>query len=44
MTFWTSAGMQAGQVKMARDPVDIREILVQCQEIFALRLEKRKSP
>jgi signal transduction histidine kinase len=34
--------MQAGQVKMAKDSVDIKEILQRCEEIFALRLEEKK--
>ena len=34
--------MQAGQVKMAKDSVDVKEILQRCQEIFALRLEEKK--
>jgi signal transduction histidine kinase len=34
--------MQAGQVKMSKEPVDIKEILLRCQEIFALRLEEKK--
>jgi two-component system, OmpR family, sensor kinase len=34
--------MQAGQVKMSRDVLNIKEILIQCQEIFALRLEEKK--
>jgi signal transduction histidine kinase len=34
--------MQAGQVKMAKAPVKIQELLVRCQEIFALRLEEKK--
>ena len=34
--------MQAGQVKMAKEPVDIKEILLRCQEIYALRLEEKK--
>jgi signal transduction histidine kinase len=33
--------MQAGQLKMSRDPVDIRELLIHCEEIFALRLEEK---
>ena len=34
--------MQAGQVKMSRETVDVRELLLRCQEIFALRLEEKK--
>ncbi len=34
--------MQAGQVKMSREAVDVREMLLRCQEIFALRLEEKK--
>lgn len=34
--------MQSGQVKMAKEPVDIRELLTHCQEIFELRLEEKK--
>ncbi len=34
--------MQAGQVKMAKEDVDIKEILFHCEEIFALRLEEKK--
>jgi signal transduction histidine kinase len=34
--------MQAGQVKMSKGPVDIKEILLHSQEIFALRLEEKK--
>jgi two-component system, OmpR family, sensor kinase len=34
--------MQAGQVKMAKEPVSIRDLLLHCQEIFALRLEEKK--
>jgi signal transduction histidine kinase len=33
--------MQAGQVKIARVPVDIRELLLHCQDIFALRVEEK---
>ncbi len=34
--------MQAGQVKMRKEPVDIKEILLHSQEIFALRVEEKK--
>jgi len=34
--------MQAGQVKFVKEPVDIGEILLHCQEIYALRLEEKK--
>jgi len=34
--------MQAGQVKMAKDSVDVKDILRRCEEIFALRLEEKK--
>ena len=34
--------MQAGQVKLAKEPVDIKETLLRCQEIYALRLEQKK--
>jgi signal transduction histidine kinase len=33
--------MQAGQVKMVKEPVDIKEVLTHCQEIFALRLQEK---
>ncbi len=33
--------MQAGQVKMAREPVNIKELLSHSQEIFALRAEEK---
>jgi signal transduction histidine kinase len=34
--------MQAGQVAMAQEPVNVPELLLHCQEIFALRLEEKK--
>lgn len=33
--------MQAGQVKMVKEPVDIKELLWHCREIFALRIEEK---
>jgi signal transduction histidine kinase len=33
--------MQSGQMKMAREPVDIKELLEHCQDIFALRAEEK---
>jgi len=33
--------MQAGQVRMASEPVSVIELLAQCQEIFALRFEEK---
>lgn len=33
--------MQSGQAKMVKEPVDIKEILQRCEEIFALRLEEK---
>ncbi len=33
--------MQAGQVKMAQELVDMKELLVHCQEIFALYAEEK---
>jgi two-component system, OmpR family, sensor kinase len=35
--------MQAGQLKIVQEPVDIREILNQCQEIFVLRTQEKKQ-
>jgi len=35
--------MQAGQMKIAREPVDLKEILNQCEEIFALRLQEKNQ-
>lgn len=34
--------MQAGQIKMSRGPVDVKELLLYCQEILVLRLEEKK--
>jgi signal transduction histidine kinase len=34
--------MQAGQVKMASEPVHLKELLLHCEEIFALRVEEKK--
>lgn len=34
--------LQAGQLKLAREGVDLKDILQRCQEIFALRLEEKK--
>ena len=34
--------MQAGAIKMIKEDVNIQELLSQCQEIFALRLEEKK--
>ena len=33
--------MQSGQVQMARELVDIKELLLHCQEIFAMRAEEK---
>jgi two-component system, OmpR family, sensor kinase len=33
--------MQAGQVKMIKEPVDVKELLWHCREIFALRIEEK---
>jgi two-component system OmpR family sensor kinase len=33
--------MQAGQLKMAKEPVDIQEVLQRCHEIFIPRLEEK---
>ncbi|MBN1188696.1 MAG: HAMP domain-containing histidine kinase [Dehalococcoidales bacterium] len=33
--------MQAGQIKMTREPVDIKALLSHCEEIFAPRLEEK---
>lgn len=34
--------MQAGQVKMANEPVDLKDLLLHCRDIFALRIEEKK--
>lgn len=34
--------MQAGQVKLNKEPVDIKELLLHCQDIFVLRLDEKK--
>jgi two-component system, OmpR family, sensor kinase len=34
--------MQSGQFKLARESLNIQDIITQCQEIFALRLEEKK--
>ena len=34
--------MQSGQLKLTREPLNIKDIIMQCQEIFALRLEEKK--
>jgi signal transduction histidine kinase len=33
--------MQSGQMKMAREPVDVKELLEHCREIFAIRAEEK---
>ena len=33
--------MQAGQIKMEQKPVNVKELLTHCQEIFALRAEEK---
>ncbi len=33
--------MQSGQIQMAREPVDIKELLEHCQEIFIIRAEEK---
>ena len=33
--------MQAGQVKINREPVDVKELLEHCQEIFAVQAEEK---
>lgn len=33
--------MQSGQTQMAREPVDIKELLEHCQEIFTMRAEEK---
>ena len=33
--------MQSGQIQMAREPVDIKELLEHCQEIFTIRAEEK---
>jgi len=35
------ARMQSGQIKMARELVDVKELLLHCQEIFAMRAEEK---
>jgi len=35
------ARMQSGQLKMAREAVDLRELLEHCQEIFAVQAEEK---
>jgi len=35
------ARMQAGQVKINREPVDVKELLEHCQEIFAVQAEEK---
>ena len=34
--------MQAGQIKLYKEPVDIKELLLHCQDIFVLRLDEKK--
>lgn len=34
--------MQSGQVKMAREQVDLKDLLLHCRDIFALRIEEKK--
>jgi signal transduction histidine kinase len=34
--------MQAGQIKLSQEDVNLREVLIQCLEIYALRLEEKK--
>jgi two-component system, OmpR family, sensor kinase len=34
--------IQAGQVKLSHEPVNIRDLLLHCEEIFALRVEEKK--
>jgi two-component system, OmpR family, sensor kinase len=34
--------MQSGQFKIAKETLNIQDIIVQCQDIFALRLEEKK--
>lgn len=34
--------MQSGQVSLARDPVDLEELLKQCREIFIPRIEEKE--
>ena len=33
--------MQSGQLQMAREPVDIKELLLHCQEVFSMRAEEK---
>jgi two-component system sensor histidine kinase ResE len=33
--------MQSGQIQMAREPVDIKELLEHCRDIFAIRAEEK---
>jgi len=35
------ARMQSGQLKMAREPVDVNELLEQCQEIFTVQAQEK---
>jgi len=32
--------MQSGQVEMAREPVDVKDLIEHCQEVFAIRAEE----
>ena len=34
--------MQSGQLQMAKDPVDIKELLMHCQEVFSIRAEEKE--
>ena len=33
--------MQSGQLQMAQEPVDIKELLLHCQEVFSMRAEEK---
>jgi len=35
------ARMQSGQIEMVRDPVDVKDLLEHCQEIFSIRAEEQ---
>jgi len=34
--------LEAGQVEIKKEPVDLREVIQQCQEVFSLRAEEKK--
>lgn len=34
--------LEAGQVEIKREPVDLKEVIQQCQEVFSIRAEEKK--